>query len=135
MPARRLTDDAAREIHALYAAGFPVGDIARRFGVSKALVYRVCSGRSWRHLNLPPVRRSGGPSPLSGEANGRSKLTREQVLEIRRLHAQGISQAELARRYGVSAASINHVVNGITWSWLPVDGQIAGSLVAQTETQ
>lgn len=45
-----------------------------------------------------------------------SKLTGEQVLEIRELYAQpGISQPMLARKFGVSKNTIADIVNGVSW--------------------
>ncbi len=53
-----------------------------------------------------------------GERNGQSKLTEGQVLEIRKVHAGGDSQKELAQRYGVDRSMVNRIVNGKNWGWL-----------------
>jgi DNA-binding CsgD family transcriptional regulator len=55
-----------------------------------------------------------------GESNGQAKLTRETAREVRRLHADGLSCYELARRYGVSRGTIAAIVKGRTW--LELDG-------------
>ena len=45
-----------------------------------------------------------------------AKLTNEQVTEIRTLYeAGGITQKELAKRYGVSISQICKIVNGYYW--------------------
>lgn len=45
-----------------------------------------------------------------------SKLTASQVTEIRKLHLDcGVSQCELARRFGVSQASISAIILRKTW--------------------
>ena len=49
-----------------------------------------------------------------GEANGRSKLTEEDVLEIRYIETQ-LSNKKLSKIYGVSDAVINDVRNFKTW--------------------
>lgn len=55
-----------------------------------------------------------------GEANGWSKLTAEQVTEMRQAYrAGGVTQAELARRFGVSRASVSMIVRGLYWSHIP----------------
>ena len=55
-----------------------------------------------------------------GQRNNGSRLTDEQVLEIRRLFAQGdASQHQLGRSFGVSQATISHIVNRIAWKHLP----------------
>lgn len=55
-----------------------------------------------------------GLTDAIGEHNGRSKLTSAMVREIR-LDAHSTA-ALLARRYGVSAGTINAVRSGRTWS-------------------
>ena len=51
-----------------------------------------------------------------GEKNGRAKLTYAAVLEMRQLYAQGgITQAALAKRYGVPRGTVCHALSGYTW--------------------
>lgn len=53
---------------------------------------------------------------LSGEQNGRAKLTLAQVIEIRTLYAQGnITQAELRKQFPVSSSQMSRIVNGQKW--------------------
>lgn len=52
----------------------------------------------------------------SGENNGHHILTLEQVNTIRALHAAGgISQAQIARNYGVHRHTINLIIRGVNW--------------------
>lgn len=54
-------------------------------------------------------------------SNYASKLTEEQVIEIRRLLAEGsASQSEIGRRYGVTHSTINEIALRVTWKH--VDG-------------
>lgn len=55
---------------------------------------------------------------VRGERVVGAKLRGEDVVEIRRLRQSGISEAELARRYGVHRTSINFIVNRKTWTHL-----------------
>lgn len=51
-----------------------------------------------------------------GSRNPASKLTIEKAREIRRIHAsEGISKAELARRYNVSDVCIHKIITEQTW--------------------
>lgn len=50
-----------------------------------------------------------------GENHGRSKLTNETVVEIRRLHSTGVNQREIGRRLSVGYKNINKIVNGVRW--------------------
>ncbi|HZV74586.1 MAG TPA: HNH endonuclease [Conexibacter sp.] len=56
----KLTADKVREIRTLYAAGgWRHADLAERFGISRALVSFITSGRAWRHVTHgEPVRRA-----------------------------------------------------------------------------
>lgn len=53
-----------------------------------------------------------------GEKNGRAVLTEQQVREIRtRYAAGGVFQRELGEEYGVSTATISHVISGRNWKY------------------
>lgn len=54
---------------------------------------------------------------VKGEDNGRSKLTKDQVLKIRKIYTKEneIMQRELAEEYNVSIAQISHIVNRKSW--------------------
>lgn len=55
----------------------------------------------------------------SGEKNGRSKLTINEVIEIRQLYKpkkRGYGARVLSRRFGVSYQCISDIINNITWS-------------------
>jgi predicted XRE-type DNA-binding protein len=48
-----------------------------------------------------------------GEKNGRSKLTEQDVLDVR---ASGMTQQQLADKYGVSQKQISFIINRKLWS-------------------
>ena len=53
---------------------------------------------------------------LSGEAHPNARLTRAQVVEIRKeAKVAGTSRAWLARRYNVSRSCTDRIVLGETW--------------------
>jgi len=53
---------------------------------------------------------------LFGELHPNSKLTRDQVLQIRKeIRVPGTSRAWLARRFHVSRTTIDNIVRGLTW--------------------
>lgn len=49
-----------------------------------------------------------------GERNGQSKLTADQVLEIKRI-GRTVTQDSLAAKYGVNRTSIGRVLRGVDW--------------------
>lgn len=70
--------------------------------------------------NVQDAVRKGRKIGLRGERCPTRKLTSEQVMEIRRLYADGVFQKDLSRRFGVKQATIADIVNGRTWTDLPV---------------
>ena len=61
--------------------------------------------------------RSGKNGGLRGEQIGNSKLTRDQVDDIRACYARGgVTLAHLGRTYGVSSTQILRIVRGKVWS-------------------
>ncbi len=53
---------------------------------------------------------------LVGELHPNSKLTRDQVIEIRKeIEIPHTSRAWLAERHGVSRSTIDNIVRGRTW--------------------
>jgi DNA-binding CsgD family transcriptional regulator len=63
--------------------------------------------------------RSIGPR---GELSGHSKLTAEQIIEIRELYRLGTLQRELAERFGINRPTVSQIVTGKRW------GHIADSV-------
>lgn len=63
--------------------------------------------------NIQHAYRTGLNKALDGEGNPASKLTNKQVLEIREAYAiGGITQAQIAAKYGVSPVAISQIVRG-----------------------
>lgn len=60
-------------------------------------------------------RRVTGTAAL-GEMNGQSKLTAENVLEIRKLRAEGVRRITLASRYRVSVYLITAITSRKIWT-------------------
>jgi hypothetical protein len=68
------------------------------------------------HGNVQHGYDSGSHKPLCGERNPSVKLTASQVAEIRALYVPWkVSQPHLARKYGVTQATIWHIVSGESW--------------------
>ena len=61
------------------------------------------------------TRRKMCESSKKGESNNASKLTSSDVLEIRRLSLEGMSQRKIAKLFGVVKFTIHSIVKGLTW--------------------
>jgi predicted DNA-binding protein YlxM (UPF0122 family) len=53
---------------------------------------------------------------LKGESHPRSKLTTEQVVQIRELYSKGFSTNVIARNFKVSTLNIEEIVKRKTWT-------------------
>ncbi len=58
----------------------------------------------------------GRRSPPQGEAHGGSKLRDNDVREIRRLAAVGLSRRDIATRYSMSKSAIDFILTGRRWT-------------------
>jgi hypothetical protein len=51
-----------------------------------------------------------------GERNGRARLTLQDVRDIRQMSNEGLTQGELAKRFGVNQPAISKIILGKTWA-------------------
>ena len=50
-----------------------------------------------------------------GSANGRSILSEPDAIEIRKMYANNVPIAEIARKFGVGWTTVSHILKGETW--------------------
>lgn len=107
----KLTEDIVLECRRRYAAGGVTSAVlAAEFGLSPRAMRKVISGARWGHVGAAY---QGSP----GERT--CKLTEDAVRECRARYATGqVTQAALARAYGVSATEMHNVVRGKRWGRL-----------------
>lgn len=65
--------------------------------------------------NNKDAKSKGRSRGVRGESQPKSKLTRDDVAEIR---ASGLTQDRLAKTYGVSQSAISLAKRSINWAWL-----------------
>lgn len=53
-----------------------------------------------------------------GERHGRSKLTGDDVREMRRLRREGVAVRSIAKQFGMSVMATHRAVTGVSWSHL-----------------
>jgi DNA invertase Pin-like site-specific DNA recombinase len=51
-------------------------------------------------------------------AKAKGKLTIEQVIEIKNLLVQNVSQIKIAKQFNVSSGTINKIKNGVRWKFV-----------------
>ncbi len=65
--------------------------------------------------NGADVRRHGSQR---GSRNGHSKLTEDIVRQIRQARAQGVPRVDVARLFGVSRSTVQHIDDGRKWAYV-----------------
>lgn len=75
--------------------------------------------------NANDMIRKGRANPARGERNWQSKLTADDVIRMRRLRLNGMSQKEIAPLFGISRKQVSCVVRGVQWAHITgeADGQ------------
>jgi hypothetical protein len=64
----------------------------------------------------------GHVNKLRGRVNGKSKLTDEIVIGMRREYARGgTSYRKIAEKHGVSEGAVRQAITGRSWSHVPMD--------------
>jgi len=120
----KLTAEEVLEIRRKYCSKEATQqELAREYHVTQPTIHHILNRHTWRHLE-----------PLSEEAElpeclhdfdvgnkGYSKLSPEQVTQIRERYASGESdQRTLAREFGVCQTHISAIVLGLCWKHLPM---------------
>ncbi len=78
----------------------------RHRAVTKPESYKR-GNESWTRLHPERLAR--------GEASGRAKLTADQVREIRRLSAMGLTNMDIGKRFGVTNVLVSYIVHRKVW--------------------
>lgn len=97
-PRAKLNKERVEEILRLSAKGVVPRIIADMFGVHGSTIAAVLSGRSWRYIKGERIRRRS------------SKLSSDDVREIRRLYSEGVIGKKLADRFGISSSNLYAVL-------------------------
>lgn len=61
-------------------------------------------------------KRGGKLADTQGEKNGNAVLTEKNILDIRRLKSEGMSNRAIAVIYGINGAHVSRIVNRKVWS-------------------
>jgi hypothetical protein len=112
----KITDEGALEIRQLYASGkYSQGELGELYGLSQGSIHHLLAGNTWSHVGGPCIK--GLPRRvLKGEQSGKSTLTVEKVLKIRRLWDEGWNMSQIAADVGnVSVSGVSHVIHRRVW--------------------
>jgi transposase len=105
----RLTEELAYLAAELLLAGWSTAAVAKEFGVTHSTITKLRKRQTWKHLDIylkdVNVRKSTNVK----------KLTDVDIPVIRALFADGLTNAEIAKKYDVAPATIRHIRIGKTW--------------------
>jgi len=108
----KITDANVIEICEKYNSGqFTTKQLAEMYPVGQTQIARIISGTRWRHLNINS----------SFKRNGASKLTWEQINQLRSLYFNNAkTEQDLTIQYGISLHQVKRIVKYQAWE--PRDG-------------
>lgn len=95
-----LTDRDVLDVVALVSGGTSQGRVAAMFGISQSHVNRITQGHIWRSVTDLPRR------PL----HPKKQMTPVECAEMTALAEAGISQREIASRFGVRQQSVSRIL-------------------------
>jgi DNA-binding MarR family transcriptional regulator len=91
-------------------------EIGEKFQISQVQVGRILRRECFKHVErkiFPGVVIKS--RTMVGSSHKNSKVSDEQVLEIRRLWSEGVSKGELSRRYSLDRKTVSDMVERRTW--------------------
>ena len=106
-----MTTEQVEDAKRRYMAGERLRDIAEEFGVHRTTLSKAVTGSTWTHAGGSVVKNAG----KRGERSPRAKLSRSNVVDIKRRLRDGASCAGLAAEYGVTHGAIWFIQHGRTW--------------------
>lgn len=108
-----ITREVESEVLGLAAQGASCGSIARHLCISKAAASLLMRGKYKFAADQAPRPRLADDVPMLHARTGRkATVTGDTGRQVLTLHGQGYAQAEVARRLGVSRATVNLLVHG-----------------------
>lgn len=101
----KLKEDDVRDIRQRYQNGETLQSLSRAYEITLGSLSPMVRGKTWKHV--------AGAAPAKREP--RAKLTEDQVLLIRQEYKEGVKQADLCRKYGISKGTMSELVRGKIW--------------------
>jgi transposase len=112
-PRAKLKVDEVVEIRKAWDSGISQRELAARFDVPASDISSIIRNKSWKQVGIVSKRNHSG-----GEYHPQSKLTNENVFEIRSLRSTGLTLRKIAARFNVSISRISLIARGLQWKHL-----------------
>jgi predicted DNA-binding protein YlxM (UPF0122 family) len=115
-PTSRLTEEQVALLRQRYSnERISQAQLAKEFGVSQGAVCQALRGKTWTHVSSDPVTKPWEDTLLRGSANNKTKLTEDQVRDIRRRHSEGVSVANMATEFKMDRSTLHDLISRRTW--------------------
>lgn len=111
----RAGHQVSASVHRLVALAFipGVGDVVRHMDGIK--ISNSASNLAWGSHEQNHADKDRHGTKLFGEKHPNAKMTGKDVVEVRALHASGVSQLEICRRTGFGRGAVGFAVRRETW--------------------
>lgn len=104
-------------------------ELANGIGIPSGMIIRhkcdnrICCNPAHLELgtqadNVRDMQERGRAKYARGSASSNAKLTEIEVIEIKTLLREGVSQSEIGRRFGVLSSTISRIASGNSWGWI-----------------
>lgn len=115
-PLAILTNEQVVAIREQYATGESTqAELAKAFGVTSGAIGSIVRGENW--ANLPLSSHPGrGKTKYRGEKHSNAKLTKAQVLEIKRRALSGENYGTIAAEFNIARSTVCGIKTGKRWS-------------------
>lgn len=116
-PSSKFTSNQITEMRKAYVGGQTATSLAEQFGMDRSAINDVLGGRSWKRI----LGVDGCPTleELQTAARDARKhkaiLTREQVVEIKKLFRGDMNNVQIGRLFGVDRTCIREIRLGRNW--------------------
>lgn len=118
-PHSKLTEDQVREIRNKIKEGITMVALSKEYGVSDRTVNDINSGKLWASIDNEADRLERGKAVKKTRADctrsHRTKLSIENIIDIKRRLCLGEAQREIGALYGVSQFCIYEIKNERRW--------------------
>ncbi|MED4676797.1 GIY-YIG nuclease family protein [Bacillus nitratireducens] len=124
----KLTEEQVVVIKQKLMNKLSMDSIAKEFNVSKSPIYDIATNKSWIHVKVEgwseyqAERSKGRIKDNKGSNNGMAKLSKEKVMEIKKMLVQGDKQRDIAQSFSLPISTVGSIAQGNTWDYIYVDG-------------
>jgi hypothetical protein len=118
----KLTTQDVIEIRELSKSGLTYKEISEIKGVGQGSIFNAVKGHGWKHIPVDesvhqkkPSKQPANKRILRGEDAPGARFTNEDIINIRKLAADGMTRTAIGEIYGVRSCTISMIVNRKVW--------------------